>query len=189
MAEEFWHPPYKCFYSLTMAEWKLPLSQTSSLLNILHHKRLAKRCSPEELITSLFHVNIAICNMREIPVLMWYKEQGNISRTRRNFSFWSLCWSKDLWDTFECFSLFGLIHILLDTEKPLCAAVASLMSQCVPPSRWHQPTCQGMHMSDCKRCFLLEGKGSAKDSVKPSNSPPLSLPCARTLCQAARENN
>lgn len=42
---------------------------------------------------------------------------------------------KDMCDIFKCFSLFGLIHILLDTRKPLSAVVVPLMFPYVPLSR------------------------------------------------------
>lgn len=61
-----------------------------------------------------------------------------------------------------------------------------LMSLYALPSRWHQHTCQGMHMSYYRRCFLLEGKGSVKDSITLSMSQAV---CPHTQCLPARENN
>lgn len=134
-----------------------------------------------------------------IVVLKWYMNQENGSYTnpffrgfksRKYFFILFTYWSKKIkkmWDMFKCFSLFGLIHILLDTEKLLSEVVAYLMFEHVPPSRWHQHTCQRLHMWDSKRCFLLEGKGSAKDSIKPSTRS-LQL-YAHTQRLAARENN
>lgn len=82
----------------------------------------------------------------------------------------------------KCFSLFqGLIHILSDTEKPLSAVVASLMSAYVCDLSG-KGTCQIV-----RDAFHLKAGGSAKDSIRPSNSPSLAGPRAR--CLAARGNN
>lgn len=149
-------------------------------------------------IASLLYVNTAICNMRKIPGLMWQKEQENISHMSSTIwgfkslfkkkKFFFILFSANQSDTFKCFSLFGLIHILLDTSKPLVSVVASLISLYVPPSRWHQPTCQGMHMSTCKRCFLLEAKVLPKtQSNLLTHSDCLLYACTQRL--AAREKN
>lgn len=175
-AKDFSHrlPLYKYFLRLTtvLSAWKLPLSQTSSVLWIFYITSISWVLLSRGInstITSLFYVIIAIQHDKKITVLVWYKVSESMFQIL-SLILNPLCSSKDLWATCKCFSLFGLIHILLDTEKPLSVVAPPLMPWYVTLSRWHRPICQGLDMSDCKRCFLLEGKGFAQDSIKPSNS-------------------